>query len=123
MSAGKLSERVAFDTPAGTTDEFGGEAIAWTEGDPVAAQWVYGKGDETLQAARDAGRKVYKVKVRSSAATRAVKEGHRMRDLRRGLPSGVTGDTLPGDRWNVIEVDAITDRAWVYIVVEGPQPA
>lgn len=106
--AGKLTERVAFDAPSGTTDAFGGDTVAWTAGNPVSAQWIYGKGDEGVQAARQAGRKAYKIKVRSSAAMRAVTTDYRMRDVRRGTS------------WNVIEVDAITDRAWVYIVVEGP---
>jgi head-tail adaptor len=123
MRAGLLRGRVAFDAPNGVADGFGGETIAWTEGDPISAQWLYAKGDETVEAARNAGRKSYKIKVRSSAATRAITEDYRMRDLRRGLPRGVTGDTLPGDRWNVIEVDAITDRRWVYVVVEGPMVA
>lgn len=107
--AGALQERVAFDAPNGTTDAFGGATEGWTPGDPVSAKWVYGKGDESVQAAREAGRKAYKIKVRSSEATRAVTEDYRMRDTRRGTV------------WNITEVDAITDRAWIYIVVEGPQ--
>src|SRR6056297_4265976 len=106
--AGRLTERVAFDAPSGSTDAFGGEAEAWTAGDPVAAQWIYGKGDESVSAARQAGRKAYKIKIRSSQAMRAVTEDYRMRDTRRGTA------------WNITEIDAITDRAWVYIVVEGP---
>lgn len=121
MTAGRLTERVAFDAPSGGTDAFGGETESWAEAHVCAAQWIYGKGDESVQAARQAGRKAYKIKVRSSSKTRAVTTDHRMRDVRRGLPSGVSGDPLPGDRWNITEVDAITDRAWVYIVVEGPQ--
>jgi len=108
MRAGALTERVAFDAPSGSTDAFGGTSEAWTDGDPVAAQWIYGKGDESVQAARQAGRKAYKIKVRSSAATRAVTENYRMRDTRRGTV------------WNITEVDAISDRASVFIVVEGP---
>ena len=109
MRAGALTERVAFDAPSGSTDAFGGTSEAWTDGDPVAAQWIYGKGDESVQAARQAGRKAYKIKVRSSAATRAVTEDYRMRDVRRGTT------------WNVVEIDTITDRAWVHVTVEGVQ--
>lgn len=104
-----LQERVAFDEPTGATDAFGGTSEAWTERYACAAQWLYGKGDEGVQAAREAGRKAYKVRVRSCAAMRAVTEGYRMRDVRRGTA------------WNIVETDAITDRAWVYLTVEGPQ--
>jgi len=107
MRPGTLTERVAFDEPTGGTDAFGGETEAWTERHVCAAQWTYGRGDESVQAARQAGRKAYKVRVRSCAATRAVREGYRMRDVRRGTV------------WNIRECDAITDRAWVHLVVEG----
>ncbi len=109
MTAGRLTERVAFDAPTGGTDAFGGETEAWTEVFVCAAMWTYGKGDESVQAAREAGRKAFKIKVRSSTATRAITEEYRMRDVRR-----VT-------TWNIRECDPITDRAWVYLVVEGPQ--
>jgi len=122
MRAGALTERVAFDAPTGGTDALGGVTEAWTEHFSCAAQWLYGKGDESVQAAREAGRKAYKIRVRSCAAARAITESYRMRDVRRGLPSGVTSDTLPGNRWNVTEVDTITDRQWVHLVVEGPMP-
>ena len=109
MKPGKLTEAVAFDQPTGSADAFGGETEAWTETHACRAQWTYGKGDESVQAARQAGRSAYKVKVRSCAATRALTTDYRMRDTRRGTV------------WNITEVDAITDRAWVYIVVTGPQ--
>lgn len=112
MTAGRLTERVAFDAPNGTTDAFGGTTESWTPGDPVAGQWIYGKGDEAVQAAREAGRYAYKIKVRSSAATRAVTTDHRMRDVR------------DGTIWNITEVDARSHEAkrsrMVFLVVSGP---
>jgi head-tail adaptor len=112
MNPGNLTERVSFDAPSGTTDAFGGTSEAWTAGDPVPAQWVYSKGDESVQAARQAGRKAFKIKVRSSAATRAVTPDYRMRDVRDGTV------------WNITEVDARSDEAkrarMVFLVVEGP---
>lgn len=108
MRAGALTERVAFDAPAGTADGFGGAARAWVQRHACWAQWIYGRGDEGVQAAREAGRKAYKIRVRSSAAARAITEAWRMRDVRRGTV------------WSVIEVDAVTDRAWVHVTIEGP---
>lgn len=107
MRAGALHESVAFDEPTGGTDAFGGETEAWTERHACRAQWIYGRGDESVQAAREAGRKAYKIKIRSCAVARAITEAYRMRDTRRGTA------------WNVTEVDAITDRAWVFLVAEG----
>jgi len=121
VKAGSLTERVAFDEPIGLTNAFGGTSEAWAERHACCAQWLYGRGDEGVQAAREAGRKAYKIRLRSCEAARAITESYRMRDVRRGLPWGVTSDTLPGNRWNVIEVDAITDRAWVFVTIEGPQ--
>jgi len=107
MRAGALTERVAFDAPNGGTDAFGGETVGWTEHHVCAAQWTYGKGDESVQAARQAGRSAYKLKVRSSAKTRSVTTDYRLRDVRRGTV------------WNITSVDAITDRQWVFLVCEG----
>ncbi len=107
--AGALHEAIAFDAPSGGADAFGGQTEAWTEAHVCRAQWIYGKGDESVQAAREAGRAAYKIKVRSCAATRALTTDYRMRDVRRGTV------------WNIRECDAITDRAWVHLVVEGPQ--
>ena len=109
VNAGSLHEAVAFDEPTGVTDAFGGKVEEWTERHACRAQWIYGKGDESVQAAREAGRKAYKIRVRSCASSRAITEAYRMRDTRRG------------ESYNITEVDAITDRAWVHIVAEGPQ--
>jgi head-tail adaptor len=108
MSAGKLHDRVAFDAPTGGKDAFGGDDESWSEVCEVAAQWIYAKGDEAVQAARQAGRSGYKIKVRSSVATRGLTTDHRMRDVRRGTT------------WNITEVDAVANKAWVYLVAEGP---
>ncbi|MCA0848333.1 phage head completion protein [Salipiger thiooxidans] len=119
MSAGRLREAVAFDEDTGSIGSLGGRETAWTERHACRGQWIYQRGDEAVQAARLAGRSVHKIKIRSCDASRAITVGYRMRNTRRGLPDGVGTDTLPGSRWNVREVDAITDPMWVYIVVEG----
>ena len=53
------------------------------------------------------GRAIYKVKVRSSTKSRSITTDYRMRDVRRGT------------EYQIREVDPITDRAWVYLVVES----
>lgn len=109
MRAGKLRQSVAFDEPTGGTDAFGGGTEEWTERHACWAQWVYQSGSEAVQAARLSGRHIYKIRVRSCEATRAITTAYRMRDVRRG------------DAYNIREIDAITDRAWVHLVVEGAQ--
>ena len=117
--AGQLREFLAFDENVGPTGSLGGKTFDWVERYTCRGQWLYQRGDEAVQAARLAGRSIYKVRIRSSAASREIAVGYRMRNTRRGLPDGVGTDTLPGSRWNVREVDVISDPMWVYIVVEG----
>lgn len=62
---------------------------------------IYQRGDESVQAARLAGRVIYKVRIRQSADARRVTTDWRARDVRRGT------------EYNITEVDAITDRKWV----------
>lgn len=119
ISASRLTQRPAFDAPAHTPDGSGGATRTWAHQCTVWAEFIYGSGSETMNAARLQGRFTFKVRVRSSTATRLITTEWRMRDPRRGLPDGVGADALPGTRYNIREVDAVTDRAWVYLVVEA----
>lgn len=103
-----LQESVAFDSPIGAADSFGGTSVSWSEAHACRAHFIHQRGDEAVQAARLAGRQVFKVKIRSCAAARAITTDYRMRDVRRGTV------------YNVKDPDAITDRAWVWLLVEGP---
>lgn len=104
----KLFESVAFDSPSGSTDAFGGESIAWTEAHVCRANFIYAKGDEQLQAARLAGRQGYKVMIRACDDALAITTDYQMRDTRRSTV------------WNITDVDTITDRQYVWLRVEGP---
>lgn len=117
--AAALRHKVAFDRPVAVPDALGGKSVTWSEAHVTGAEIIFQKGGEAVQAARLAGRQVFKIKIRTCEDARAIGVGYRMRDVRRGLPSGVDGDTLPGTRYNVVDVDAITDRAWVWLQVEG----
>lgn len=110
MQGGLLRDLVAFDAPSGAPDVFGGHGIAWTEAHVCRAQIIYAGGDEQVNSGRDAGRKRYKVRIRSCSASRRIDETYRMRDTRRSTA------------WNVVEVDTVHDTAWIYVVIEGPQP-
>lgn len=118
MDAGRLLERVSFDLVVGTPDGSGGEVRAWSQQFTCWAEFIYSRGSEAVDAARLQGRAIYKVKVLASTETKAITTDWRLRTVRRGLPSGVGADALPGNRFNIREADAITDPAWVYLVVE-----
>lgn len=117
--AGDLTSRLAFDSQAGVDDGLGGKTVAWSEQFQRSAKIIYQSGNEAVQAARLAGRSIYKVKLRNDSGTRQISTNWRARDVRHGLPSGVSGDVLPGARYNIKEVDALTDRTWVWLVIEG----
>lgn len=116
MTAGDLNGRVAFDLPTGAVDEFGNPYQQWTRVHACWAEFRYSGGGEAAQAARLEGRTIFKVKIRSCIAARALTAEHRMLDLRRvtydgGVPqSGV---------YNIRQIDTISDRAWVYITAEA----
>ena len=105
--AGALRHLVAFDAPVRVPDGSGGFDRTWSDGAPMKAELRYDRGAEASQAGRLTGTAVFKVRVRSSAAARAVTADHRMRDLRSSAA------------YQVREVDAETDRQWVWIGVEG----
>ncbi|MGR3376054.1 phage head completion protein [Salipiger abyssi] len=108
--AGALCEWVAFDFPIRSPDGTGGTETGWsTSPDSIErrASFIYARGSEVVDAARLNGRAIYKIKLRSDRRTREISPSWRMRDLRRGT------------EYNLREVDAITDRQWVYVVVES----
>lgn len=105
--AGALRERVAFDALVETPDGMGGHDRTWTEVAVVAAEFRYERGREDVQAGGLTGTASWKVRVRSSVATRGLTTEHRMRDVRRSVTHQVR------------EVDAVSDRANVWIGVEA----
>lgn len=118
--AGRLRELVAFDVPAENPDGAGGVEIGWTEIRTCRAEFIYSRGSEAVEAARLQGRSVYKVKIRSMGTARDIDQSCRLRTVKRGLPDGVDeADTLPGQRYNVREVDQISLPGWIYLVVES----
>jgi head-tail adaptor len=104
----QLREFVAFDRPSGTADSFGGKSVTWAAVHTCHAEFIYAGGDEGVQAARQAGRQSFKIKVRSCVAARSITTDYRMRDVRRSTA------------YNITDVDAIIDRQWVWLRVEGP---
>lgn len=106
-----LPDAVAFDEPVNSTGSGGVVSTVWTQRLACRAQFIYARGSEAVEAARREGRAVYKIKIRTCTAARQIKQSWQMRDTRRGVA------------YNVIEVDAITDREWIYLVVESGKAA
>lgn len=104
---GYLQELVAFDAPAISPDGSGGVEQGWTELFQARAEFIYSRGSEAVDAARLQGRAIYKVKLRSSTQARGLTTDYRMRDVRRNTA------------YQIREADAITYRAWVYLIVES----
>lgn len=97
---------MAFDLPTTSTDAYGGVVSGWAQQFSDRAQFIYQRGREAEQAGRLTGTAVFKVKLRSHTASRAVTTEYRMRDTRRSTS------------YNVREVDAVTDRDYVWLMVE-----
>ena len=106
---GPLRERVTFHPNTSAGDAYGGPGEGYDEASAVnrPAEFIYQRGREAEEHGRATGTAVFKVKVRSSSATRAITTDWRMIDKRRTL------------QFDITEVDAITDRRWVYLVVEN----
>lgn len=103
-----LLDSVAFDKPALTQDGYGGQISGWSKDEYACrAQFIYSRGSEAIDSARLSGRAIYKVKIRQSDAARLITTEWRMRDARRGT------------EFNIREIDAVTDRQWIYLVVES----
>lgn len=105
--AGALREAVGFDAKVTVPDGYGGEDVTWTEAFTARAEFRYERGREAVQAGGLTGTAVFKVRIGSHAAARALTVAHRMRDTRRGVA------------YNIREVDAVTDRANVWLIVES----
>ena len=121
MGISGLRHAVAFDRPdQGSSDGIGGYDRVWTEIRSCRAEIIYMRGSEAVEAARLQGRSVFKVKIRKLGTARDITPDFRMRTVHEGLPGGEgASDPAPGTRYNVREVDAISDRRWVYLVVES----
>jgi hypothetical protein len=106
-----LREAVAFDEPVPQDLPGGVTDTVWTQRYACRAEFLYFRGGEAVEAARREGRNVYKVRIRTSVEARAIRHAWRMRDTRRGVD------------YNIVEIDSISDPAWVYLVVQTGKAA
>jgi hypothetical protein len=107
--AGQRREKYAFDPPLETDDGHGGVETGWDTGNRVT-RWcevMHRRGNEGQEAARPSGVALYKLRLRSSPQTRAITADWRAHDVLRGVDM------------NIRSVDAISDRAHVWIEAES----
>lgn len=107
QGAGALDEAVAFDSPTTVEDDFGGTEQGWAQDYSCNADVKYDRGNEPVEAGRLTGTAVFKVRIRQSEVARGITTDWRMRDTRRDVA------------YNIREVDAVTDRQWIWLRVEG----
>lgn len=107
-----MQDRLEFQQRLTGVDGFGGQSETWTAQFVRAAAVQHIGGGEQVEAMRLAGRELYRLTLRSDSELRAVTtDGWRIRDTRRNV------------YFNILSVDAITDRARVHMRVEGFEPA
>lgn len=107
MRAARLFEAVALEDFTEVRDQYGGVTQDWATAFEAHAEFIYNRGSEAVQAGALTGTATFKVKLRSSIQSRAITTKQRLRDIRRGM------------RYQIREVDGITDRRWIYLVVES----
>lgn len=105
--AGMRREAVAFDAPVQSADGYGGNAVTWQEQFTSRAEFRYQRGDEAVEAGGLTGTARFKVRIPAHDAARAVTTEYRMRDTRASVA------------YNIREVDTVTDRLFVWLVVES----
>lgn len=107
QGAGPLRERVAIDRKTEAADDLGGLSVNWSEIYSCWAEFRYRRGGEQVEAGGLAGQAMFKVRLRANAQSIGITQGDRLRDVRRAVA------------YNIREVDAVSDRAHVWLVVES----
>lgn len=105
---GPMRERLAFDPVKSENDGYGNVENGFDVTASIVRQGevVYRRGGEAVEDGRRTGTGTYKVRIANSPATAAITTDWRMRNLRTGLS------------YDLIEVDSLSDRAWVWMVAE-----
>lgn len=106
-AAGRMTRRVAFDAPARSSNGAGGARTGWTELFQAWAEFRYQRGGEEDQGGGLAVTARFKVRIHSHAAACALSGEDTMRDLGTNT------------RFNIREIDVLSDPAFVWLVAES----
>lgn len=104
--AGKLFERVAFESQDSASDGFGGRLTQWVERFSRAAAYHHLRGGETVLAARLENRHPQVITVRRCSETIRVSSEWRIRDTRTGAVFAIK------------DVEPETNRAYISFLCE-----
>jgi len=103
-----LRDRVAFDAPLLVPDGLGGEVNGFTDDVyQCRAQFIYSGGGEQSVAGDLRGQSTYKLKIAANVGSKQITTDWRMRDRNRTT------------EYNIVEIDAITQPGWIYMVVKS----
>lgn len=90
MTAGRRDQLITIQSGTATTDDYGGETLAWTT---LATEWaavLYGRGDERRQAAVEQGQQAATFQVLANDDTRSV-----------GVKDRISHD---GSEWDIVSI-------------------
>ncbi len=104
---GPLQERVAFDEPVPGSNEVGHANVSFTQRFRRYAEFRYNRGSEKVLAGALTGVASFKVRIAQSETARGITTAWRMRDVRRLI------------QYQIREIDKISDRRWIWLVVES----
>lgn len=106
-AAGTLDRFVAFDRPVRASNGAGGSRTGWTELFEAYAEFRYQAGGEEDQGGGLSVAARFKVRIHSHAQSRALSGEDTLRDV------------VTGDRYNIRQIDAVSDPAFVWLVAEA----
>ncbi|MFQ6550499.1 head-tail adaptor protein [Aestuariibius sp. 2305UL40-4] len=106
MQTRRLIVPVAFDAGVKVPDGYGGDEVSWQEAFRTRAEFRYESGRESVDGGGLTGTAVFKVRIRTQVSAEGLTMDHRMRDLIRGIA------------FNIREIDRVTDRLFIWLVVE-----
>lgn len=107
VGAGQLHHRLIFQKREDGDDGHGNTVAGWRDQFRRPASFDYDRGNQTVMAARLEGRSIIRAAVRKDSSTRTITTDWRCRDARDGTV------------YAVIDVDAVTDRDFVWLRIES----
>lgn len=120
MAFGLMRDRISLRAPVESTGPGGVVSTVFEERYRGAAQFIFQRGSEVIEAARQEGRAIYKIRVAQCRATRDVTTDWIMIDIRR-YAENAAGQAISG-RYAITGIDSISEPAWVWLTVEEGKP-
>jgi len=107
VSAGEMDRLVAFDRRTEVPNGAGGSRPGWDEVFQAWGSVRYQRGAESEDAGGQSVSARFKLRIYNTPGARALTGQHSMRDVETGA------------RFNIREIDALSDRAFVWLTVES----